>query len=138
YEKVEILIKQKALVFTEENYAEIATYFSDIVVLFITENQFEDGFVNKIGEFSLADDLIIKLLEPNNLDQSFKIELVNNIEEDRIIQNVDLAESVFDWWSDSTIVSYSFEVLEAMFKSATNFDKKIVMLLHFAERLDEE
>lgn len=94
--------------------------------------------MNKIGEYSVADDVIINLLESNNLDQSFKIELVKNIEEDRVIQNVDLAESVFDWWSDGTIVFYSFEILEAMFKSTTNFDKKIVMLLHFAERLDEE
>lgn len=137
-EKVEILIKQKALALTKENYDEIATYFSDLVVLFITENQFEDGFVNKIDEFSIDDNLIIKLLESNNLDQSFKIELVYNIEENKILQNSVLAKSLFNWWSNDIEISYSFEVLEFMFNSVTNFDKKIVMLLHFVERLGEE
>lgn len=137
-EKIEILIKQKVLLFTKSNYDEIMDSHPEAITPFLITNQEDDNFIDKIDEFDIGDDVLIEILKSADIKQIYKIGIVENIEEDRITSNSKLAKCIFNWWTSNTDISFSFEVLETMFNSNTNTDKKMDMLLHFVAKLDKE
>lgn len=137
-EKIEILIRQKVLLFTKSNYDEIMDSHPEAITPFLITNQEEDNFIDKINEFDIGDDVLIEILKSADIKQIYKIGIVENIEEDRITSNSKLAKCIFNWWTSDTNTAFNFEILEAIFKSNTDTDKKVIMLLYFIDGIEKE
>lgn len=136
--KILILIKQNVLLFNESNYAELISLNSDLALIFLIENQKNTkDFVNEINKFDIEDDILIKIINSEDIYNSNKIEIVSNIEDDRIIANIRLAKSIFQWWVADCGISFSFNALQAFLNINAGCNKKIKMILHSIEKLSK-
>lgn len=136
-DKIEILIKQKILSLTKENYQNIKVSEPGLILLFMEAHQQRNDFIEQLDQFDIGDNEIIDIINSDTIEKPQKAQLIESLKNEKIIENSELGKIIFRWLPIDTNIDLSYEVLENLFENNKDSDKKTVLLLNSINKLDE-
>ncbi|HCA08100.1 hypothetical protein [Chryseobacterium sp.] len=124
-EKVKYLV-EKILTLSEKNYDLLKITFPNEHIELIAK--YQDKFITDLGTYALDDKSIILLLGLFKINNKTKIEVIKNMEPDKILNNKDIAIIVCSILSESDYISLEFQFLEGIFKNTKSVENRIKLL----------
>lgn len=126
FEKVQHLVENKYLSFSESNFNKLKEHFSDLHIKLIEKNSI--SFYVKMDNFDFDESDTIDIL---NLDISdkYKVKLIQNTEDSVLINNPEIAKKVVDILANYEYIFLEDVVLQGLFSHSKSLDNKIKLLL---------
>lgn len=127
FEKIEWMInQQKVLDFSLENLDRLKESFSDLHIRFIEKNQ--DIFLTNFSDYTLDESDILMLLKSAEILEINKIQLIEKIDDDMIIENEEIGKNICNLLANSTYVPLDYSVLKSLFTHSNSIENRIKLL----------
>lgn len=129
FEKVQHLVENKYLSFSESNFNKLKEHFSDLHIKLIEKNSV--SFYAKMDAFDFDESDTIDILSLNISDK-YKVKLIQNTEDSVLINNSGIAKQVVDILANYEYIALEDAVLQGLFSHSKSLDNRIkLLLLHF-------
>ncbi len=132
------MIEINMLNFSYENFDGIRNYHPSLFLKYIGANQ--DQFIEQFVEhdkFLLNNGELILFFKSDLINLNYKLEVIQNLAEDIIIGNTDIAIIVFELIYNLENISVSYGEISAMFDANLSIEKRIILLNHHFNKLKE-
>ena len=135
-DKVQLLIENKVVAFSEPNFRVLKQNFPNLHI-YLLENH-ELAFSKGFQSFLLGSDDINLVMRSLTLNINTKLHILNTMDDGLIIDNSSLADICCSLYADQPYVSLRFEVLLAMIRHNNSIAKRIQLLMKHIHNTDNE
>jgi len=126
-ENVKYMINQKKILnFSLENFNRLKEKFPDLHITFIEKNQ--DDFLKNFTDYTLDESDILMLLTSTEILEINKIQLIEKIDDDMIIENEEIGKNICNLLANSTYVPLDYSVLKSLFTHSNSIENRIKLL----------
>lgn len=122
-DKIEILIKNYIIPFSVENFTGINSIHKDLITIFSELNKVE--FFEELTDLVLTGSNIIYLLESKVFSAEEKLNIIETIEENLIIENRKLKSLVCEFLITQSVITISDELINSLLKSDASQSARI-------------
>jgi hypothetical protein len=136
-EKMKVLIQNKILKFSIENYNFIEREFENLLLLLLETNK--DEFMEKIGDYTLGSSIILKLIDSVMFNSEQKMVMIDNTPDSILMENQTISKKVCQLLSQNPKTQVSIELLkELLIQSQSINDKVKLFNLYYVDYEESE
>ncbi|MBF4507323.1 hypothetical protein IRZ83_11625 [Flavobacterium sp. JLP] len=133
-EKMKLLISNKILTLTLENYNFIDTQFTDLLIVLLEINITE--FLKNINIYSLGSEIILKLLN-SKFTAGNETFIIENTKDSILLENTELLKEVCHYLSKSDKIKISKELFKELLSKSKSQEDKIKLFNRYYITIDK-
>ena len=130
-DKVEFLIENEFISLSTNNYDTLKEHYN-LHISLLEKHRFL--FVVTFNDYEISDDDILLLLKSKVLSDSNKVDIIEKLDDEVIIDNQNIGRLVCNLLANSKLTPLSYNVIESIFNHSNSIEDRIKLLnLHFDE-----
>ncbi|MFB9109283.1 hypothetical protein [Flavobacterium gyeonganense] len=126
YKKTEWLINNKKLSLSIKNFNRLKEHFSTLHLKLLEKNQ--SSFIINFADYILDEDDILILLKSTEILSTNKIQIIEKIDDNIIIENEEIGKIICNLLAISNYIPLEYNVLESLFIHSNSIENRIKLL----------